>query len=122
MNADADKLINADADKLINADADKLINADADLIRVEIRFNRKQVDWLKESALISGIAYKSISDLIYKIVTMSTDVPDRYVLPPNSRGQGRKVGSKNKPKKSKSKRKTAKKIKLVQLDLLKDNQ
>jgi hypothetical protein len=81
------------------------------------------VNWLTESALISGIAYKSISDLIYKIVTMSTDVPDRYVLPPNLRGQGRKVGSKNKPKKSKSKqKKPTKKSKSVQLDLLKDNQ
>jgi hypothetical protein len=115
--------MNADTDKSISTDTDKSISTDTDLIRVEIKLNREQVNWLTESALISGIAYKSIPDLIYKIVIILTEAPTRSVLPPNLRGQGRKAGSKNKPKKSKSKqKKPTKKSKSVQLDLLKDNQ
>ena len=109
--------MNTDTDK----DIDKLIKADSDLTRVEIKLNKQQIAWLSESALISGITYKSISDLIYKIVIASTHAPDRPILPPDSRGQGRKVGSKNKPKKSKSKlKKSVKKSTSVQLDLLKE--
>jgi hypothetical protein len=58
------------------------------------------------------------------LLKQATDLPDRPpVLAPNLRGQGRKIGSKNKPKKSKSKLKNGvKKSKSIQLDLLKDNQ
>lgn len=115
----------------MNIDTDKSINPDTDLIRLELRFSKSQFDHILNAInsaepdlkIKADNDKKTVSNLIFMLLKQATDLPDRPVLSPNSRGQGRKIGSKNKPKKSKSNlKKGVKKSKSIQLDLLKDNQ
>lgn len=93
------------------------INNDSDLIRVELRLTKSELELIKRWAINAGIDFKSLPNLIYLVLSVGIKFNTRTEKPKGERGQGRKKGSTNKPKKSKSKLK--KLPKEEQLDLLK---
>ena len=85
----------------------KNINIDTDLIRLELRFSTSQFEYIlsvinsaePDLKIKFDTDKKTVSNLIFMLLKQATDLPDRPpVLAPNLRGQGRKIGSKNKPK------------------------
>lgn len=84
----------------MTTDSEIKMKNDIDLIRVEVKLTSEQVNFIRSKLNTAGSDLLSMQSLIYYLLESAfPNLPKRTVSPPYSRGQGRKIGSKNKPKK-----------------------